>query len=50
LPAAPAPTPRQYRSGMFNLETDMIYPGMKNFNASQSKYKVEPRLVPGDRY
>ena len=32
---------------VFNLETDMIYPGMKNFNASQSEYKVEPRLVPG---
>lgn len=25
----------------------MIYPGMKAFNASQSAYRVEPRLVPG---
>jgi multiple sugar transport system substrate-binding protein len=32
---------------VFNLDTDMIYPGMRNFNASQSEYKVEPRLVPG---
>ena len=34
---------------VFNLETDMIYPGMKNFNASQSEYHVEPRLVPGNQ-
>lgn len=34
---------------VFNLETDMIYPGMKNFNASQSEYRVEPRLVPGNQ-
>ncbi len=32
---------------VFNLDTDMIYPGMKAFNASQSVYKIEPRLVPG---
>jgi multiple sugar transport system substrate-binding protein len=32
---------------VFNLETDMIYPGMKNFNASQNEFRVEPRLVPG---
>ena len=32
---------------VFNLETDMIYPGMKAFNASQSEYRIEPRLVPG---
>ncbi len=32
---------------VFNLETDMIYGGMKAFNASQSEYHVEPRLVPG---
>jgi multiple sugar transport system substrate-binding protein len=31
---------------VFNLETDMIYPGMKAFNASQSEYRIEPRLVP----
>ena len=27
---------------VFNLETDMIYPGMKAFNASQSDYRIEP--------
>ena len=32
---------------VFNLETDMIYGGMKAFNASQSEYRIEPRLVPG---
>lgn len=32
---------------VFNLETDMIYGGMKAFNESQSTYRVEPRLVPG---
>ena len=32
---------------VFNLDTDMIYPGMKAFNASQSEYQIEPRLVPG---
>lgn len=32
---------------VFNLETDMIYGGMRDFNASQSDYRVEPRLVPG---
>jgi multiple sugar transport system substrate-binding protein len=32
---------------VFNLDTDMIYPGMRDFNASQGDYKVEPRLVPG---
>ena len=32
---------------VFNLDTDMIYPGMKAFDASQSTYHVEPRLVPG---
>ncbi len=32
---------------VFNLETDMIYGGMKAFNASQSEFRIEPRLVPG---
>jgi multiple sugar transport system substrate-binding protein len=32
---------------VFNLETDMIYGGMKAFNESQSAYRIEPRLVPG---
>ena len=32
---------------VFNLDTDMIYGGMKAFNETQSVYRVEPRLVPG---
>jgi multiple sugar transport system substrate-binding protein len=32
---------------VFNLDTDMIYGGMKAFNESQSEFQVEPRLVPG---
>ena len=32
---------------VFNLDTDMIYGGMKAFNASQNDFRVEPRLVPG---
>jgi multiple sugar transport system substrate-binding protein len=32
---------------VFNLDTDMIYGGMKTFNESQSEYRIEPRLVPG---
>ncbi len=32
---------------VFNLDTDMIYGGMKAFNASQSEFRVAPRLVPG---
>src|SRR5258708_18493598 len=32
---------------VFNLETDMIHGGIKAFNAAQSDYKVEPRIVPG---
>ena len=44
-----APTPQTVSLWhVFNLDTDMIYPGMKTFNASQSEYHVEPRLVPGD--
>ncbi|MEZ5667364.1 MAG: ABC transporter substrate-binding protein [Alphaproteobacteria bacterium] len=31
----------------FTLETDMIYPGVEQFNASQSEYVVEARIVPG---
>jgi multiple sugar transport system substrate-binding protein len=31
----------------FNLETDMIYGGIKSFNESQSEYKIEARIVPG---
>lgn len=31
---------------VFNLETDIIYPGMKAFNAAQTDYQIEPRLVP----
>lgn len=31
----------------FNIDTDMIYPGMKPFNRSQTEYKIEPRRVPG---
>ncbi len=31
----------------FTLETDMIYGGIKKFNASQDQYRVEARVVPG---
>lgn len=31
----------------FNLETDMIHGGIESFNASQSDYRVEPRIIPG---
>ncbi len=31
----------------FNLETDMIYGGIKSFNESQTEYKIEARIVPG---
>jgi len=32
---------------VFNLDTDMIHGGIKTFNASQSEYRVEPRILPG---
>src|SRR5258708_19463425 len=32
---------------VFNLDTDMIHGGIKAFNASQSEYRVEPRILPG---
>lgn len=31
----------------FNLETDMIHGGIESFNASQSDYHVEARIIPG---
>ncbi len=34
---------------VFNLETDMIYGGIKAFNESQSEYRIEPRLVPANQ-
>lgn len=46
-PAARADTRTVSLWHVFNLDTDMIYPGMKGFNGSQAEYQVEPRLVPG---
>ena len=34
---------------VFNLETDMIYGGIKSFNESQSEYRIDPRLVPANQ-
>ena len=34
---------------VFNLETDIIYVGMKAFNESQNEYRIEPRLVPANQ-
>jgi multiple sugar transport system substrate-binding protein len=34
---------------VFNLETDMIYGGIKAFNESQPAYRIEPRLVPANQ-
>lgn len=34
---------------VFNLETDIIYVGMKAFNESQHEYRIEPRLVPANQ-
>lgn len=31
----------------FSLETDMIHGGIESFNASQSDYRVEARIIPG---
>lgn len=32
---------------VFNLDTDMIYPGIKGFNELQGEFHIEPRIVPG---
>lgn len=34
---------------VFNLETDMIYGGIKSFNETQSKYRIDARLVPANQ-
>jgi multiple sugar transport system substrate-binding protein len=34
---------------VFNLETDMIYGGMKAYNDSQTNFKIEPRLLPANQ-
>ncbi|MBI3709931.1 MAG: extracellular solute-binding protein, partial [Proteobacteria bacterium] len=32
---------------VFTLETDIIHIGIKAFNAAQSEFRIEPRIVPG---
>jgi len=34
---------------VFNLDTDIIYIGIKSFNESQKTYRIEPRLVPANQ-
>ena len=34
---------------VFNLETDMIYGGIKSFNETQSAYRIDARLVPANQ-
>jgi multiple sugar transport system substrate-binding protein len=34
---------------VFNLETDMIYGGIKSFNESQTTYQIDARLVPANQ-
>jgi multiple sugar transport system substrate-binding protein len=34
---------------VFNLETDMIYGGIKSFNETQSEYRIDARLVPANQ-
>jgi multiple sugar transport system substrate-binding protein len=34
---------------VFNLETDMIYGGIKSFNESQTAYRIDARLVPANQ-
>ena len=34
---------------VFNLETDMIYGGIKSFNETQTAYRVDSRLVPANQ-
>jgi len=31
---------------VFNLDTDMIYGGIKSFNETQTAYRIDARLVP----
>ncbi len=35
---------------VFNLETDMIYGGIKAFNATQTAYRIDARLVPANQF
>ena len=34
---------------VFNLETDMIYGGIKSFNETQTAYRIDARLVPANQ-
>jgi len=34
---------------VFNLDTDIIYIGIKSFNESQNTHRIEPRLVPANQ-
>src|SRR3984885_14675589 len=34
---------------VFNLETDMIYGGIKAFNETQTAYRIDARLVPANQ-
>ena len=34
---------------VFNLETDMIYGGIKSFNETQAAYRIDARLVPANQ-
>jgi multiple sugar transport system substrate-binding protein len=35
---------------VFNLDTDIIHTGVREFNASQDKYQVDARLIPSNQY
>ncbi|MGV6873825.1 ABC transporter substrate-binding protein [Pseudochelatococcus sp. B33] len=35
---------------VFNLESDIIYIGIEQFNAAQDEYEVEGRLIPSNQY
>src|SRR5271165_5825168 len=35
---------------VFNLETDMIYGGIKSFNETQTAYRIDARLVPANQF
>lgn len=35
---------------VFNLDTDIIHTGVREFNASQDKYEVDARLIPSNQF
>ncbi len=35
---------------VFNLETDMIYGGIKSFNQTQTAYRIDARVVPANQF